>query len=98
MIQKEMLIERLGELMKETADSMGALDFTDTSRSRRCIEDFKKAAGEEVYNLLKAITEFYAGAVRADPGWRGCPAFIVMDDEEGWASWIIDDFMKKGRA
>jgi hypothetical protein len=95
MIQKEMLIERLGELMKEAADGMGALDGSDTSRSRRCIEDFKEAAGEEVYKILKAVTEFYAGSVQVD--WPSCPDFIVMDDEEGWASWIMADIVKKAR-
>ncbi len=92
MIQKDMLIERLGELIKETADGFGALNDRDTSRSRRCIEDFKQAAGEEVYKLLKAVTEFYAGAVEID--WPSCPAFIVMDDEEGWASWVMSDILK----
>ena len=93
MIQKEMLIERLGELMKEAADGFGALNDRDTSQTRKCIEDFKQAAGEEVYGLLKKVTEFYAGSVQVD--WPSCPAFIVMDDEEGWASWIIEDFLKE---
>ena len=80
--------------MKELAEGLGALSTEDTSQSRKCIEAFEAGAGEEIYELLKKMTQFYAGSVRQEPGWPGCPEYIVLDDETSWASWVILDILE----
>ena len=94
---REKVKEQLGRAIKDLADGLGALTNEDTSSSARCIKDFREAAGEWVYELLKKATQYYAGNVQEGPridSWPECPEFINADTEEDWVHVIYHDIIK----
>ncbi|GAG10453.1 unnamed protein product [marine sediment metagenome] len=77
--------KQLGEIFRDLADGVGALVIDENSSTSKCIDDFEEAAGELVYEFLKAVVLDGAGAWEEE----GVPKFLVLDVEEDWASHVM---------
>jgi len=81
--------KKLGQMIRGIAEGYGALKSNSlmTSQEEHCADDFEEVAGEWVYNLIKKVVLDGSEAWEAE----GVPKFLVLDDEESWASHIISD-------
>jgi len=93
--------KKLGQAIREIAEGYGALksDSLMTNQEKHCADDFEETAGEWVYELIKKVV------LDGSEGWQNerirthgresvsfsIPKFLVLDDEESWAGYIISD-------
>ena len=77
----EYLKRHIGLKITELADDMGALDESGTHEVNICIRNFRKAAAEWVYDLLKKTTKHYAkeGYLPEEEEWARSLVLLLKD-------------------